>query len=1039
MRLQFIERLTHFNSIKQKLLVFMTVIGIFSVLAGVISSAYFSIQDTRESIQRKMETTTQIVGTMTESALLFEDAHGATQILDALQNEREIVLACLYRIDNTVLAKYVSKTAGPTAPSECPKTPEERTVSGYEHAFVFKHIILDVNKEKTGTITVLAHLETLNDLIHKQVWLTIIIVLVISVLALAASYVLQPLITGPILSLVELTKRISEEKDYSLRASTASGDEIGVLSSSFNHMLATIQEREKELYEINEKAESASRSKSEFLANMSHEIRTPINGILGFAQLLSVMELDDKQRSFVEIILSSGNTLLTVINDILDFSKIEAGKLHIESVPFDLLKIVEEVVDIMTARAEEKRLEIVMRFAPGTPNYVVGDPSRVRQILTNYVGNAIKFTEKGHIMINAEARILGNTETIIRFEVIDTGIGISQEAQRRIFDKFIQADASTTKKYGGTGLGLAISQQLAHLMGGEVGVTSEEGKGSTFWVEVPFRIDQNHTQISSRAPVNLAGCRMLVVDDHEVNRRILLELAENWNLRASAAESGEEALHIMKNAVLEGDPFHVAVLDYQLPNMDGEDLSNLIKTDRSLAHTSLILLTSMGMRGDANKFQEIGFEAYLVKPARAAVLLDTISTVWANRKQGDKNSEIITQHTFTESDRRGLANDSAARKQPGEPEASPLGPTLEDRMSKLMEEEPAKPSGIVRGGIFAPKTDPLPAAAEAPFMPAPAAFEPAPEPVPEYMPEPVAAHQSEAWPEAPPAPEPAHPSVFAPAEPYVPVPTMAEPTVAEMAAPPVADTWPAVTPAPVVPAAVETDLWPAIHDDVKPVPAASEASAPAEIARPSMAYQPPVHAPVHVPVVPMAAAEIPPAIPSPFMAEPAPITPEYIPYVAAVDTNPPPLMAAPVEVVAPAVPRNGYVAPAPGQERILLVEDQLTNRLVVENMLENIKLKTTHAENGQEAVKKVHGERFDLILMDVQMPIMNGYDATREIRKFEAETGRTRVPIVAVTANAMQGDREKCLEAGMDNYIAKPIQANELERMVRHYLAQGTE
>lgn len=259
---------------------------------------------------------------------------------------------------------------------------------------------------------------------------------------------------------------------------------------------------------------------------MSHEIRTPINGILGFAQLLSVMELDEKQRNFVDIILSSGNTLLTVINDILDFSKIEAGKLHIESVPFDLNKVIENVVDIMTAKAEEKGLEIIMRYAPGTPSYVIGDPGRVKQVLINYVGNAIKFTAQGHVMINAEARILGNTETIIRFEVVDTGIGISKEAQRKIFEKFMQADSTTTKRYGGTGLGLAISQQLAHLMGGEVGVTSEEGKGSNFWFEVPFRLDQNQEQKSNLPKIDLKDCHMLVVDDHEVNRRILLELSE---------------------------------------------------------------------------------------------------------------------------------------------------------------------------------------------------------------------------------------------------------------------------------------------------------------------------------------------------------------------------------------------------------------------------------------------------------------------------------------------------------------------------------
>jgi signal transduction histidine kinase/DNA-binding response OmpR family regulator len=840
------KQLLHFDSIKKKLIFFMTALSIISVLVGVIGSAIYSVNDMRTSIKSKMETTTEIVGSMSEGALLFDDAVTAKETLAVLKNEREIVLACLYKADNSILGRYNAEKASSKAPKECPANPQDNYYTSEKDVYYFRHLIKDTNGEQAGTILVVAHLVTLQDLIYKQIWITIIIVLLVSILALGVSYVLQPIITGPILSLVGLTKRISEEKDYSLRAHINSDDEVGVLSSSFNAMLATIQEREKELYDINEKAEAASRSKSEFLANMSHEIRTPINGILGFAQLLSVMPLEEKQRSFVDIILSSGNTLLTVINDILDFSKIEAGKLHIESVPFDLGTVIENVVDITTAKADEKRLEIAMRYAPGTPSYVIGDPGRVKQVLMNYVSNAIKFTEKGHVMINAEARILGNTETIIRFEVIDTGIGISKEAQRKIFEKFIQADTSTTKRYGGTGLGLAISQQLAHLMGGEVGVSSEEGKGSNFWFEVPFRLDQGQEQKRNLPDVDLSRCRLLIVDDHEVNRRILLELADSWKIRARAAESGEEALHLLKKAKAENDPYQIAILDYQLPNMDGEDLSNLIKTDRSLADTSLILLTSMGMRGDAGKFQEIGFDAYLVKPARAAVLLDTVSTVWINRNKAAKEEAIITQHTFEgDNNRRNIAEGSA-----------------DDRQRESVD--------IRTGGNPEQERTPL--------------QQPAERPVPQ-------------------------------------TPHYAEPSV---------------------------------------------------------------------PIAP------PPSQPLTDVSQ--------------------------------------HALPKAAEPHILLVEDQLTNRLVVENILENMGLKTIHAENGQEAVDKVLGGIFDLILMDVQMPVMNGYDATREIRKIEQAQTRPHTPIIAITANAMQGDREKCLEAGMDHYIAKPIQVPELEALIAEFL-----
>ena len=886
----------------------MTALSIISVLVGVISSAVYSISDMRDSIKSKMETTTEIVGSMSEGALLFEDAVTAKETLSVLRNEREIVMACLYKSNNEILGRYNSERAGANAPKHCPENPDGEIYAVQKDVYYFRHDIKDSNGERAGTILVVAHLVTLQDLITKQIWMTIIIVLMVSILALGVSYILQPIVTGPILSMMELTKRISEEKDYSLRASINSDDEVGVLSTSFNAMLATIQDREKELYEINEKAEAASRSKSEFLANMSHEIRTPINGIMGFAQLLSVMPLEEKQRSFVEIILSSGNTLLTVINDILDFSKIEAGKLHIESVPFDMGAVIETVVDLMNAKANEKKLEVVMRYAPGTPNYVIGDPERVKQVLMNFVSNAIKFTQEGHVMINAEARILGNTETIIRFEVIDTGIGISEDAQRRIFEKFMQADNSTTKRYGGTGLGLAISQQLAHLMGGEVGVSSEEGKGSNFWFEVPFRLDQNQEQKRNLPDVDLSSCHILIVDDHEVNRRILLELAQGWKVRAEAAESGEEAIYMLKKARDQDDPFHIAILDYQLPNMDGEDLSNLIKTDATLAHTSLILLTSMGMRGDAGKFQEIGFDAYLVKPARAAVLLDTVSTVWINRQRTDKTDAIITKHTFEQACNR--RNEDAG--------------TLRDREYKDVVEVFTGGNPVVKNTVPREVRPPALPQTDVPNVPQPSQSLVSGTTPPQQMP-----------------PNPLGPSL-------------------------------------------EQRMATLIGGEPQDMPTRPD---PRQIERPRRA----------MPMQPVRSMAPPPQ--------------------SAIDN---------------AMPLYGQ-----GLEQnyhILLVEDQLTNRLVVESMLENMKLHTVHAENGKEAVEKVRKSNFDLILMDVQMPVMNGFDATREIRSWEQEEKRKPVPIIAVTANAMQGDRERCLEVGMDDYIAKPIQIPDLQQMIERFL-----
>lgn len=844
--------LLRFDSIKKKLLFFMTTVGVCSVLAGSITTLYYSIQDARESSSRKIQTVMQIVGSMNEGALLFHDKDVASKTLEALQNEPEVVLACLYLPNNSLLASYIAGNAGMGSPRECPASPKNTHLSSYRQAYIYEHTIKDAGGELAGHMLLMAHLTSLQDVIDRMIFTTCWIVLLVSFITIIVSYVLQAIITKPIHSLAGLAHQISAEKDYSLRTEITSKDEIGTLASSINEMLFTIQERERELYEINEKAESANRSKSEFLANMSHEIRTPINGILGFAQLLSVMPLEEKQRSFVDIILSSGNSLLAIVNDILDFSKIEAGKLQIEAVPFEISKVIGDTVDMLQAKANEKSLEMTVRIAPGTPRTLIGDPTRVRQILINYVGNAIKFTDRGRITITAEARILGNTETIIRFEVTDTGIGISKTALTHIFDKFMQADASTTKRYGGTGLGLAICQQLSRLMGGDVGVESEESKGSCFWFEAPFRLDQTDIQVTELPDVDLSTCRMLIVDDHEMNRRILMELAESWKIHAQAAATGEEALDMLQSARLQGNPFHIAVLDHRLPNMDGEDLSNMIKTDITLADTSLVLLTSMGIRGDALKFQEIGFAAYLVKPARTEVLLNTISTIWLARQRGRKPLGILTRHSFAHiPERRAMETQ---------------GPDARS----------ADPAEINHGSGSVPA---------------------------------------------------------------------------------IAGT----VPKPVLP---KKNKQVSLQERMKNL--------------------------VHI------AEEV-------------------------ADKS--------VRVV---LTRANTRQLRP--EKILLVEDQLTNRLVVENMLEEMNFPVYHAENGMEAVERMKEMKFSLILMDIHMPVMNGYDATQAIRRLETRENRTPTPIVAVTANAMEGDEQKCLAAGMDGYLAKPISMQALEEMVRRYL-----